>query len=131
AEAKQEMLAGERAPACLSQAVSATDQELCSKIGIAFEGTQAIIFADTNDNNRFDEATDFIVQREALPAGAVAPATWQSWIFASTPPTFILYGPDGKSLSPTAPSSLQVTFSAGQVKTFTVDSYGHVDIANS
>lgn len=68
---------------------SPQDAKRCSDVGIMLQGENVIAFADTNDNDRFDE-DDFLFRSSALarPVVATRPV---SLLVEATPPNVVLY----------------------------------------
>lgn len=94
--AQQKALNEDRPQACLDTGVTPKN---CSDVGIAMNGNQIIIFADTQDPsaNRYNVVAsgnpgDYIIEKQTLPLGVTGPTSWQAFIFEATPPNITLVG---------------------------------------
>lgn len=80
----------QRQTACLDRVGGELrQQKLCSDIGVFLAGGQLQTFADTHDNNQFDQ-DDFLLGTAAFP-NSITAAVPASLLFEATPPNIILY----------------------------------------
>lgn len=88
--AQTQALDEQRSPECLLQVGdNPAEAKLCSDVGVMLAGDTLTTFADTNDNDQFDDR-DFVLDRSALPQ-PVRVATPVSLLMEATPPNVILY----------------------------------------
>lgn len=100
-KAEQQALQEIRDENCLQRVKNNPDytlQKRCSDIGVALQGSTALLFADTEDDNQYTEGQDYLLSTLSLPAGVKVTqadgtdlSTWQSFLFEATPPTIDLY----------------------------------------
>lgn len=126
--AQQKALNEDRSADCLNGGwvgSAPEEQRLCSDVGVAVNGSNILIFADTQDGNadRYNKedqtsAGDFVLERQTLPLGVTGSTGWQEFIFEATPPNIRLMGGPAKTLM----------LRSGEVsKTVTVKNYGQVE----
>ncbi len=88
--AQTQALNEERSPDCLARAGdSPLAAKECSDIGIFLQGENMIAFADTNDNNRYDNQ-DFKISETSLPRPVTISAA-ASFLIEATPPNVTLW----------------------------------------
>lgn len=123
--AQQKALNEDRSAECLSGWVGSSpeEQRLCSDVGVVINGNEIIIFADTQDDDKYTpkiggDDPDFSIEKQTLPLGVIGDKVGQSFIFEATPPTIGLKTSHGDKLR------LQ---SGEAAKTVTVKNYGQVE----
>lgn len=124
--AQQKALNEDRPQACLDTGIVPKN---CSDVGVAMNGSQILIFADTQDPlaDRYNVAAsgqpgDYVIEKQTLPLGVTGPTNWQAFIFEATPPNIKLVGNLG------ADGYGHPQLHSGQAtKDLTIKTYGQVE----
>lgn len=121
-ETQQKAINEERDAGCVFD-VGSADEKYCSDLGLHFNGSRIILFADTHyaNDNLYDAADDFELGTIALPDGVTITGL-NSLIFQGIPPTVKMYA-DGTKIDLTTTATIQIGNSFEQV---TLGPYGQV-----
>lgn len=108
------------------------DENLCSKVGVAFTGNAIIFFADTNDSNTYD-TNDFKWpdMRTALPDTVTFthPGT-NAFLFEANPPTVAMWANGQPAFGSDDPTVVVLQTDSGQQRTLGIHSYAQVEVIN-
>ena len=131
-DAKERALNQVRPSDCLPMDdMTSVDRSPCSDVGIAFSGSQVIEFADTNQNNYYDDSsTDYVIATYDLTA-APGNDSVTSLVFKSIPPSVLLYSATDNSSALMGPSDTATIVLDGYgdlSRTLIVHSYGTIDL---
>lgn len=122
--AQTQALDEQRSPDCLTHVGEGPRlAKLCSDVGVLIRGGELLTFADTNDNNQFDER-DFPLHTNSLPAPVVVTSP-VSLVIEATPPNVSLYV-NGLGIQPAGTATVTL-HSRGRTKSVTVTAYGVVE----
>lgn len=119
--AQTQALNEQRHPACLAEVEdSPLAAKQCSDIGVFLQGEKVIVFADTNDNNQYDDQ-DFRESESSLPRPVTVLGTI-SIVIEATPPNVVLWH-NGRVVP--AGNQISLTLRAGRrTVPLSISSYG-------
>lgn len=122
-ETQQKAINEERNPDCITEQAGSADKKHCSDLGLYFDGSKIVLFANTNlsDDNKYESDDYNKLGTVSLPDG-VTISGLHSLLFKATPPSVKMYA-DGQPIHTTTTATIQIGDNSEKV---TLGPYGQV-----